>query len=189
MEDWAVPDDWGINGGVGPGGGKGGGEGCSNVGGRGGGGDWDNGGGGEEGKGGVVGGEPSGNGGEPSGKTCSSPEMFDAGSNIISEPWSWKSISEVLFNNTGISSFGWPETSSISSSPSTSSKIQWRLSLGVTVEVSDSTRMWVGSIGEALLEKSLSLSSNKCEDKKPVSWNVALLKHSSQIYNKNQNLK
>jgi hypothetical protein len=162
------------------------------VGGGGGGGDGDNGGGGggggEEGKGGGVGGESSGNGGEPSRFTCTSSDTFDAGSKILSEPWHWKSISEVLFNNTGLSFFGWPETSSISSSPSTFSKIQWRLSLGVTVEVSESTRVRVGSAGDTL-GKSLSSSSNTREDKMPASWNVALLKYNSQIYNMNQNLK
>ncbi|CAJ1932951.1 unnamed protein product [Sphenostylis stenocarpa] len=47
-------------------------------------------------------------------------------------------------------------------------EIQWRLSLGVTADVSESTIMRVASAGDALLGKSLSSSSsNTREDKKP----------------------
>lgn len=69
--------------------------------------------------------------------------------------------------NKGLSSFKCPETSSISSSPSTSSRMQWRLSLGRTAHVSDSPKAGVVSSADAspaslneLLGKSSSSSSN-----------------------------
>lgn len=109
----------------GGGGGGGGGDGDDKGGGGGGGDD----GGGESGRGGVTGGEPGGNGGEPSGDDSNS-DIFEADSNSTSE---FGSTAEVSLPNNGLSSFWCPETSSISSSPSTSSNMQCRRSLGVTV--------------------------------------------------------
>ena len=110
-------------------GGTGGGGGCVGRGGGGGGGDGDDGGkggggGGEGGKGGGGGGESGGNGGEPSGKGGNSLELLEASSIILSVSCCCKSISRLSFVNGGRSSFKCPETSSISSSPSTSSKMQ-----------------------------------------------------------------
>uniref|UniRef100_A0A6N2M119 Uncharacterized protein n=1 Tax=Salix viminalis TaxID=40686 RepID=A0A6N2M119_SALVM len=149
----------------GRGGGGGGGGGDGDV--EGGGGSEGGGGGGEVGKGGGRGGESGGGGGESSGRCSNSTESFNAGSGL-SEQCCCCSISKEPPVDEDFSSFWCPDTSSISSSTSTSSKMQCRLSLDVTVHISNSPKTWVDPVTpntpspslNGLLGKSSSSSSN-----------------------------